>query len=555
MTSPVVSVIIASASSVGKTFIIGLVGYLATKFPTGFPLIPPSSLSALSRMSFIVLILPLIYSGVASSVSLSELESLYPVMIFSVVILAISFLTTVILGILFGMRKETYFVPLCIASTFPNIVALPIIIFPTLCEYDVVQDLVREDIIISQQENSTTSLTEELDLMEVCKKQVNAIVFTYFFGFSVLFWSIGYRTLTTLRVGVEAGVEAAYCYEDLGVDSSDANGNSRHLEHTINENNDDEECSNPKQSTDTRLRSTQQQNRTTCSSTRQQIRNHGMSQNHSSRIKRLLHSTKDMVISICSSSGFIALILGFVTACIPPLQRALFETGGSLRVLGSALESLSTAGTTFATMIVAASLVNIEEPGSREQHMQQEQEHSAFITSPSLDGRPPIDEDENDAPDTVVILENQLNIHDESRTDNLEVSTTRRTATDCANNAARKWSCLSSAIERKTLIIDLWQILARLFVTPGIIFAILMETDCSKFLQNVPNIAKLVLLINAAVPGALVVVVILKAEGFTNEAAAVSKTYLPSYCLSVFTLAMWSSLGLMAFRPENRSCS
>jgi hypothetical protein len=86
------------------------------------------------------------------------------------------------------------------------------------------------------------------------------------------------------------------------------------------------------------------------------------------------------------------------------------------------------------------------------------------------------------------------------------------------------------------------------------VFALLLRLDCSGFLDTIPHIAKLVLLIYSAVPGALVVVVILKAEGLTEEAAAVSKTYLPSYTFSVFTLAMWSSLGLMVFRPDAGIC-
>ena len=51
------------------------------------------------------------------------------------------------------------------------------------------------------------------------------------------------------------------------------------------------------------------------------------------------------------------MILGFVTACIPPLQKALFQGGGSLRFLGSALETLGSASTSLNTIVVAASLV------------------------------------------------------------------------------------------------------------------------------------------------------------------------------------------------------
>ena len=100
----------------------------------------------------------------------------------------------------------------------------------------------------------------------------------------------------------------------------------------------------------------------------------------------------------------------------------------------------------------------------------------------------------------------------------------------------------------------MWQILSRLFITPAIVYLILIKLDCSGALDGIPSIAKLVLLINSALPGALVVVVILKAEGLTDAAAAVSKTYLPTYALSVFTLAMWSSVGLMTWRNDSTVC-
>ena len=51
------------------------------------------------------------------------------------------------------------------------------------------------------------------------------------------------------------------------------------------------------------------------------------------------------------------MVLGFLTACIPPLQRALFEPGGSLRFFGSAMEALGEATAPMGTMVVAASLV------------------------------------------------------------------------------------------------------------------------------------------------------------------------------------------------------
>jgi hypothetical protein len=54
----------------------------------------------------------------------------------------------------------------------------------------------------------------------------------------------------------------------------------------------------------------------------------------------------------------VALVLGFITACIPPLRDALFEPSRGLRFLGSALESLGYASASVGTLVVAASLVH-----------------------------------------------------------------------------------------------------------------------------------------------------------------------------------------------------
>lgn len=59
-----------------------------------------------------------------------------------------------------------------------------------------------------------------------------------------------------------------------------------------------------------------------------------------------------------TSPGFIAMVLGFITACIEPLRSALFSAGGGLRFLGSAFESLGSSSASVGTLLVAASLVH-----------------------------------------------------------------------------------------------------------------------------------------------------------------------------------------------------
>jgi hypothetical protein len=395
------------------------------------------------------------------------------------------------------MRNEVYFIPLCIASTFPNIVALPIIIFPTLCEYEVVQDLVREN-VGDEDENA--------DMLAVCNKQVNAVVFTYLFGFSVIFWSIGHRTLRNLKNREQ-------------LDATDAINDTNH------DNDNFSEAILPNSLND----------------------DHGTKQRGKCAIfkvktRSLYRSLKVMLVDIITSSGFVALILGFTISCISPLQRALFDTGGSLRVFGSALESLSNAGTTFAVIIVAASLVARNENKvdvSSDEDSDKREEMLRYTMSTVLDTNN--ENEETQMKDVISGVEESNDCDHENK------------PKKCCWNFWSCWSCLNS-VNGTTWRICMWQILSRLLVTPGIIFALLLKLDCSGLLDSVPHIAKLILLINSATPGALVVVVILKAEGLTEEAAAVSKTYLPSYTFSVFSLAMWSSLGLMAFSPDAGIC-
>ena len=280
--SPLLSIIAAAGSSVGKTFLIGVVGFLATKFPKQAPLIPYENLSSLSRMTFNMLILPLTFTGVAKSVKLAELENLYPIILLSFMNLIISASTTMLIGTALGMRKQKSFVPLCVASTFPNIVVLPLIVFPTLCEYEVVHDLIKEDVMDDTDDN--------VDIFGFCQNQVNAIVFTYFFGFCVVFWSVGYKVLTSLKNRY---------IEEENIEQSP-------LGYSMVANYDSSEQLIP------------------------------------SILSRRLNSMKEMLKSIFTAPGFISLMCGCVISCIPPLQRALFDFGGSVRVVGSALESIGT---------------------------------------------------------------------------------------------------------------------------------------------------------------------------------------------------------------------
>ena len=448
----------------------------------------------------------------------------------SFAILMISYLVTLSMGYLpcFRMQNETYFTPLCIACTFPNIVALPIIIFPTLCEYGVVQDLVREDVMNMDMVTGRDDVLSDLDtnyLMDVCNKQVNSVVFTYFFGFSIVFWSVGHRALRNCKVKREQPVHVV---NDKGdeqqgdFDDADADtGTADEARYDIISNSDL-----------SGIDATNARKIIKCGPI--QIR---------AQISSTIKNIKETFVDIVTSTAFVALIMGFITACIGPLQRALFDAGGSLRVAGSALESLSNAGTTFATIVVAASLMKNEDENSSTRIEKDQDQNSETLHLNLRDEELDL---QNAQKDSEPGLRQQVDevLADENKIDD-----------DGKEHSFGRWvSKYLPSVQRKNMKIYIWQVTSRLIVTPGIVFLLLLRLDCSGLLGSVPNIAKLVLLVNAAVPGALVVVVILKSEGLTDEAAAVSNTYLSSYGLSVLTLAIWCSIGLMAFRTDAGIC-
>jgi hypothetical protein len=70
-------------------------------------------------------------------------------------------------------------------------------------------------------------------------------------------------------------------------------------------------------------------------------------------------------------------------------------------------------------------------------------------------------------------------------------------------------------------------------------------------LRPVPKLALLVIIINSCLPGASIVVVLLKSELVLEDTAAVvAKAYLVSYIICIFTIAAWTALGLWITLPD-----
>ena len=264
-------------------------------------------------------------------------------------------------------------------------------------------------------------------------------------------------------------------------------------------------------------------------------------------VKYVFHLIINAFIQTLKSPGFVAMVLGFITACIPPLSNALFSQGGALRFLGSALESLGGASSSVGTLVVAASLVhqaaeNDTQPrNSQTVQMSQTTELGIPLSS------------ENAA---------RRRVHGEELTcNNEETIQQQQSPNDLRESMRRRRSSISqmsmramAAIRRRkpTIRMHTWFIFSRLIITPAIVCLMIIAMDCGGVLDNIPNLAmaKMVIIVNAGLPGAQLIVLTLKSKGLSDSASIVAKVYLPSYLLSVVTIAAWASLGLIISVPR-----
>ena len=178
----IVSVIIASIQSVGKVFVIGSIGYVSVKYPSRAPFLPKSLVGTIARFTFHALTIPLIYSTIAVAVSPQTIGDYWFLIVGGWIVLSVSYIVATLLKRCFpGTMNLRDFQALRIAATFPNIVALPILIFPSLCEFSVVY----EGYFASSSSDSSADLQRE------CMAQSTTMIFCYFFAWSLAFWTFG----------------------------------------------------------------------------------------------------------------------------------------------------------------------------------------------------------------------------------------------------------------------------------------------------------------------------------------------------------------------------
>ncbi|GKY94977.1 hypothetical protein MPSEU_000462300 [Mayamaea pseudoterrestris] len=475
-------------------------------------MLPYKAITVVARFSFHALLIPLIYSTTASSVTPSSLQDYWFVIVAAFVVLLLSYLAATLLQVCFRVQSRD-FQALRISSTFPNVVAIPILIFPSLCEYDVIQQGYFGD-------------SPDDNLALKCVSVSNAMIFCYFFSWSLAFWSFGYPQLlatakrtdgtnmtddTNRRLGSHVEQQSLRT-NDTSADSNDSkcrNSNHGRLEAI-------EELSEVGVPLSPELEGTQVKAASEAQPQFPWL---------SSAYKHFCQTCKQ----ILRTAPFWALALGIVTGCIGPLRNALFTQGGALRFIGSALESLGQASSPITTIVVAASLV--PEPVS------------PASTSTSDDNGVNADDDSQSMEESPIMSDPTVGPQHLRRR-----SSIIRFKQSIRNSSTLLLGGRSNPELRKQLI---WFTLNRLLLAPALVTGVLMGFDCGGLLGGIPDLAKLVIIVNACVPGAFIVVVVLKQkEEMAELAEVVARVYLPTYLLSIVTVAGWTALGLWLTLPD-----
>jgi hypothetical protein len=277
---------------------------------------------------------------------------------------------------------------------------------------------------------------------------------------------------------------------------------------------------------------------------------------------------------------FLAMILAFIVGCLTPVRDLLFSQGGHLRFLGAALQTLGTASSPMSTMVVAASLVPRKDQEQQEEQQQltvTDNEEHAGISAPCSSSDIDTDEEQLQSyPQEVENMDSHSNrTKNESEENRKDVIMSdpnfgpdhlrRRSSIHYVGRSIRRSSMKAWTNVRRTppeqRRLHLWFTLSKLILSPAFVIMTIVGLDCSGsgILDRVPDLAKLVLVVNASVPGALIVVVLLKSNPDLHETAAVvAKVYFPSYILSIVTIAGWTAAGLLVSIPDedgNPFCS
>lgn len=168
--SAVVSVMLNAISSMATVSLVSLVAVLCALYPKDDPLISPTFLRQVARLSSMVFLPALMIYVLGSGLSLKIISQLFILLPFAFVISIVSFIIAHTVGKLIIPEDTPLRSGLIVCCCMPNATSLPIMILQSACK----QPAVNEDYDSDQNECETAALS---------------MLFVYGIGWNIMFWA------------------------------------------------------------------------------------------------------------------------------------------------------------------------------------------------------------------------------------------------------------------------------------------------------------------------------------------------------------------------------
>jgi len=165
--------------AMGRIFLVSVIGYVSALYPKENPLLPPSTVKILSRLSNVLFLPCLIVYSLGSGLSLTLFNEMSILIPFCFLNEAIAYTIAFTIGRIIQEDDEELYTAVSVAIGSPNVISFPLMIMETLCK---------------QSEQVRGDFADD----KTCFVESTSMLFVYSIAWHFVFWGFGYPRLQTL---------------------------------------------------------------------------------------------------------------------------------------------------------------------------------------------------------------------------------------------------------------------------------------------------------------------------------------------------------------------
>ncbi len=535
MDETTLSVFLIALSAMVKVALISSVGVWMSLYPKDYPLLQPPLMKSISAIISAVFIPALVVHSLGSSVTLELLQRFGVLVFLCLLIILISYVSTYAFKWLHEDDPKL-FTAVLVAVGSPNAISMPLLVMKTICE------------------NSTVNADYDDD-PQVCFNEASSMLFIYQIGWHLVFWSVGFPLLKSLD------------------DDENIDGNQNEIIEPIKES----------------IKGSPDESSVIGSSSSSSSSNSSGSGSVETKANRKGNWKDQILNNLILSPCMIAIYVGIGIGIIPYLQEWFFEDMTVLRPLGSAMATLGEPVVCMNTLIMSASLAQVYIRIKKQREVDgcassiEENtliEESKCETGKGEEGRSITNSDGtsysiggesigsskggekcqiiNVASTTPELDNDQMGVENEVKEScgwftSASSSTYSSSSSEDIDGAELTGTepCIDMAAVQPTEVIVLPKfrtigvmILCRL-ILPSIIMIAVMELCVQvNLVPKEERLMRLLIVIEAASPSAQLIIVSLNQVGGMQIASQVSYMYVYQYTISIFTITMFTTLGM-----------